>query len=35
MKIIKRREKTIKIVIRVYNGTFEFLSLLGSQNFQR
>jgi len=27
MKIIKRREKTIKIVIGVYNETFEFLLL--------
>jgi len=34
MKIIKRREKTIKMVIGVYNGTFEFLSLFESQNFQ-
>jgi len=33
MKIIKRRENTIKIVIEVYNGTFKFLSLFESQIF--
>ena len=35
MKIVKRREKTIKIVVGVYNGTFKFLSLFRSQIFQR
>ena len=30
MKIVKKREKTIKMVIGVYNRTFEFLLLFGS-----
>ena len=35
MKIVKKREKTIKMVIGVYNRTFEFLLLFGSQIFQK
>ena len=34
MKIVKRGKKTIKMIVGVYNKTFEFLLLFGSQVFQ-
>lgn len=35
IKIVKRRKKAVKMIIKVYNGTLDFLMLFESQIIQR